>query len=101
MFIGRVVGNVVATVKIKEHENFKILIVRPIDTKGNFIATSVIALDTAQAGIGDCVLVLQEGGSISGIMNGEKMPVNALIVGVIDYIKTDGRQRDLTVEYES
>ncbi len=101
MFIGRVVGNVVATVKIKEHENFKILVVRPIDTKGNFVADSVIALDTAKAGLGDCVLLIHEGGSISGIISGKKMPVDALIVGVIDYIKADGEQRDLTIEYES
>ena len=101
MFLGRVVGNVVATVKIKEHENFKILVVKPIDTKGNFIADSDIALDIAQAGIGDCVLVIQEGGSISGIISGNKIPVDALIVGVIDYIKADGKQRDLTSEYES
>ncbi|MHA2306242.1 MAG: EutN/CcmL family microcompartment protein [Candidatus Hodarchaeales archaeon] len=101
MFLGIVIGNVVATVKIKEHENFKILVVKPIDTKGNFIADSVIALDIAQAGMGDCVLVMQEGGSISGIIGGKLTPVDALIVGVIDYIAVDGKQIDLTVVYES
>ena len=96
--LARVVGNVVSTVKIKSHENYKIMAVKPIDHHGNIVGKTFLALDVAQSGPGDCVLVLQEGKSIKEIMKDGKGDVEALIVGVIDYIKANGEQRDLTVD---
>ena len=99
MILARVIGTVVATIKTESHENYKILVVRPIDLDGKFIGDSFIVLDSAQAGVGDCVLIIQEGNSIRSIMNDEKGAVDALIVGIVDFIKTKGEQRDLTVSY--
>ncbi len=101
MILARVIGTLVATIKTESHENYKILVVRPIDLKGDFIGDSLIALDSAQAGVGDCVLLIQEGNSIRSIMNDENGAVDALIVGIVDFIKTNGQQRDLTVSYRS
>jgi microcompartment protein CcmK/EutM len=97
MILARVIGTLVASIKTKSHENYKILVVRPIDTNGKFVGDSMIALDSAQAGAGDCVLVIQEGNSIRSIMNDEEGAVDALIVGVIDFIKVNGKQRELTM----
>ncbi|MHA2203139.1 MAG: EutN/CcmL family microcompartment protein [Candidatus Hodarchaeales archaeon] len=99
MILARVIGTVVATIKTESHENYKILVVRPVALDGKFIGDSFIALDSAQAGVGDCVLIIQEGNSIRSIMNDEKGAVDALIVGIVDFIKTKGEQRDLTVSY--
>ncbi len=99
MILARVIGTLVATIKTESHENFKILVVRPIDLHGKFIGDSFIALDSAQAGVGDCVLIIQEGNSIRSIINDEKGAVDALIVGIVDFIETKGEQRDLTVSY--
>lgn len=101
MHLALVTGNLVASIKTKSHENYKILVIRPIDMNGRFIGDSTIALDTAQAGVGDCVLVLQEGNSIRGIMKDEEGAVDALIVGVVDFIEVDGKQRELTLRLES
>ncbi|MHA2224236.1 MAG: EutN/CcmL family microcompartment protein [Candidatus Hodarchaeales archaeon] len=101
MILSRVIGTLVASVKTKSHENYKILVVRPIDLTGNYIGDSMIALDTAQAGIGDCVLVIQEGNSIRSIMKDDNGAVDALIVGIVDFITTDGKQRKLTMNSES
>lgn len=101
MILSRVVGTLVASVKTKSHENYKILVVRPIDLTGTYIGDSIIALDTAQAGKGDCVLIIQEGNSIRSIMKDDDGAVDALIIGVVDYITTDGKQRELTMNYES
>ncbi|MFX0212309.1 MAG: EutN/CcmL family microcompartment protein [Candidatus Hodarchaeota archaeon] len=101
MILARVTGTLVATIKTESHENYKILVVRSIDLKGNFVGDSFIALDSAQAGIGDCVLIIQEGNSIRSIMNNENGAVDALIVGIVDFIETHGEQRDLTVSYRS
>ena len=101
MHLALVTGNLVASIKTKSHENYKILVIRPIDMNGRFIGDSTIALDTAQAGVGDCVLVLQEGNSIRSIMKDEEGAVDALIVGVVDFIEVEGKQRELTLELES
>ncbi|UCG01597.1 MAG: EutN/CcmL family microcompartment protein [Candidatus Heimdallarchaeota archaeon] len=99
MILARVIGTLVATIKTESHENYKILVVRPVDLNGKFSGDSFIALDTAQAGIGDCVLIIQEGNSIRGIMKDDKGAVDALVVGIVDFIKTKGEQRDLTESY--
>ncbi|MFW9991097.1 MAG: EutN/CcmL family microcompartment protein [Candidatus Odinarchaeota archaeon] len=96
MILAIVIGTLVATIKTKSHKNYKILVTRPVDLHGNFIGDSIIALDVAQAGTGDCVLVLQEGNSIRSIMEDEEGAVDALIVGIVDFIKAEGEQRDLS-----
>ncbi|MHA2245586.1 MAG: EutN/CcmL family microcompartment protein [Candidatus Hodarchaeales archaeon] len=101
MILARVIGTLVATIKTESHENYKILIVRPLDLNGNFMGDSLIALDSAQAGVGDCVLIIQEGNSIRSIMKDENGAVDALIVGIVDFVETNGKQRDLTVSYRS
>lgn len=101
MQLALVTGNLVATIKTKSHENYKILVIRPIDIHGRISGDSTIALDTAQAGVGDCVLVLQEGNSIRSIMRDDEAAVDALIVGVVDFIEIDGKQRELTLKLES
>ncbi|MHA2298408.1 MAG: EutN/CcmL family microcompartment protein [Candidatus Hodarchaeales archaeon] len=98
MLLVKVVGTLVATIKTCSHKNYKILVTRPIDLKGKFTGDSIIALDVAQAGTGDCVLIIQEGNSIRQIMKNEEGAVDAMIVGVVDFISVDGEQRDLTME---
>lgn len=100
MIIARVIGTLVATVKTKTHENFKIIVVRPIGVDGQFNGDSFNALDVSQSGIGDSVLIIREGTSISIIMNVENAAVDALAIGVIDYITANGKQRTLSEKYE-
>lgn len=95
MILARVIGNVVATIKTKSHKNWKLLVVEPIDTNGNRTDPSIIAIDVAKAGVGDCVLVVREGNSIRSIMKDDKGAVDALIVGIVDYIEIDGKQKDM------
>ncbi|MHA2053283.1 MAG: EutN/CcmL family microcompartment protein [Candidatus Hodarchaeales archaeon] len=95
MILARVIGNVVATIKTRSHENWKLLIVEPIDTNGNTTESSIIAIDVAKAGVGDCVLVIREGNSIRSIMHDDQGAVDALVIGVVDYIEVDGKQKDL------
>ena len=101
MLLGIVIGNVVAPIKTPSHEHWKLLVVRPINLKGEFIGSSIIAIDVAKAGVGDCVLVLREGNSIRSIMNDDKGAVDALVVGVVDYIENKGKQHELSLSLES
>ena len=68
MLLGKVKGNVVSTQKNSYLKGQKLLIIHQIDLDGNYIsAKDVIALDTVDAGIGDTVLVVQEGAAVQQI----------------------------------
>lgn len=95
MKLARVVGNVVSTIKEKSHHAYKILVVKPVDTRGKPNDDSFLALDQCQAGIGDYVLILQEGNSIRSLLNQPRGAVDALAVGVVDYVEVAGVQRTL------
>jgi ethanolamine utilization protein EutN len=87
MILAKIIGNVVSTIKAKGYESKKILIVQPIDTNGNLIGKSFLAIDAVQAGVGDIVLVLDEGNSARTILNGpDSLTVKTVIVGIVDQI---------------
>lgn len=87
MYIGQVAGTVVATIKHPMYIGHKLLVVERLDLAGRRQAKYDIAVDTVQAGVGDRVLVLDEGNSARQVLNVEPWgPVRAVIVGVIDEI---------------
>jgi len=86
MLLARVKGHMVATVKLACFQGEKLLVVEPLDPAGKPDGTELIACDRAGAGVGDAVLVLQEGGSCRSIMGKADAPVEALVVAVIDRI---------------
>ena len=89
MILARVTGNVVGTVKHKSFEGRSLMIVQPISETGSDVGSSMLAVDNAQAGPGDVVLVLSEGGGIRQILNDRSSPIRALIVGVVDQVTPD------------
>ncbi|MEI6060797.1 MAG: EutN/CcmL family microcompartment protein [Bacteroidota bacterium] len=87
MILAKIKGNVVATVKLKDYESRKVLIVQPVDPSGAPNGKSFLAVDTVQAGIGDTVLVLEEGGSARMILDEpETFTIKAIIAGIVDHI---------------
>ena len=84
MQIALVTGEVVATEKHPEFRGHKLLLVRSLGLDGAPRGGESIALDTVGAGIGDRVLVNKEGGSARLALGNPRIPVQALIVGVVD-----------------
>jgi len=95
MKLARVIGQVVSTIKDERQRGWKLLLVQPVDTAGRAQGSSVVAIDGAQAGIGDHVLLLAEGKSARQVMQSDDAPCEAIVVGVIDHIQVHGRQRVL------
>lgn len=87
MILGKIIGNVVSTIKLPVYQGYKILIVQPVNNKEEPQGKSILALDTVQAGVGDTVLVIDEGNSSRLIMNNPTAPVRTMIVGIVDAIK--------------
>lgn len=89
MFVAKVIGNVWATRKHKHLNGLKLLIVKPVDPKNNykFVGESTVAVDRNMgAGVGDLVLVIDEGGSARKILGDNKAPVRTIVAGVIDIV---------------
>ena len=83
MFVGKIIGTVVATRKDPKLEGRKLLIVRPLDE--NLIAKDdyLVAVDTVSAGYHEQVLVVQ--GSSARMAFGMKdCPVDSAIIGIVD-----------------
>jgi ethanolamine utilization protein EutN len=89
MFIARVVGDVVSTHRHDNLGGHKLLLVRRLDLDGNEDGPEVIALDVIGVGDGERVLVVQEGSSARAIFDDQKIPVQAVVVGVIDELQIE------------
>ena len=90
MYVGKVSGTVVATIKNPVFDGRKLLIVDRLDVSGQATRRYDIAVDMVQAGVGDTVLVLDEGSSARQIIAVDNGAVRALIVGIVDQIDVPG-----------
>ena len=86
MFTARVVGDVVATVKHPDLSGEKLLLVQPLTAEGEPRGKPVIAVDRAQAGPGDQVLVADEGNSAAQVLRKPRGAIRTVIVGVVDSV---------------
>lgn len=87
MILGIVIGNVVSTIKEKGYESKKIMIVQPIDKDGNKIGKSFLSIDAVQAGIGDKVIVVEEGNSAREVISEKQsLTVKSVICGIVDNV---------------
>jgi microcompartment protein CcmK/EutM len=91
MFTARVVGDVVATIKHRDLESEKLLLVQPVSPEGEPRGKPVIAVDRAQAGPGDWVLVADEGNSAAQVLRRPRGAVRTVIVGVVDAVTREVR----------
>ena len=90
MFLARVTGEVVATIKHPHLHARKLLIVAPEPVAGRPVAPEVIALDTVDAGVGDRVLVADEGNAAAQVLGLPRGPVRTVVVGVVDEVDAPG-----------
>ena len=86
MFLAEVVGDVVATTKHAHLADRNLMLVQPIDPEGRPSGRAVIAVDAAQAGLGDRVLVADEGNSAAQVLGRPRGAVRTVIVGIVDQV---------------
>jgi len=90
MFLAKVKGNIVSTHKNNFLKGHKLLLTHPIDLNGKLEGNKdIISLDLTDAGIGDIVLVVQEGDAVQQIIGHNKAPVNTMIIAIVDDIEID------------
>jgi ethanolamine utilization protein EutN len=85
----RVVGPMWAAVKHPAYAGRTLFVVQPIDEQGKDTGNSFVAIDNAQAGVGDKVIVLTEGNGVRQILKmGDIVPIRSIIVGIVDHVET-------------
>jgi microcompartment protein CcmK/EutM len=86
MYIGKVVGTVVSTIKISHLEGRKLLLIDQLDLGGGETGAYDIAVDVVQAGPGDTVLVIDEGNGARQILGLDPGAIRAVVVGIVDQV---------------
>jgi ethanolamine utilization protein EutN len=91
MYLGRVIGTVVAEQKYEGLEGMKLLVVEPLDHAGKATREPEVAVDTVRAGHGDLVWLV---GSREAALALDPwfVPVDAAIVGIVDDIDAPGEK---------
>ncbi|NPV40556.1 MAG: EutN/CcmL family microcompartment protein [Anaerolineae bacterium] len=89
MIIAKVVGTVVTTISHPAFKHRRLLVVQPLTLDPEDKGGDFIALDASQAGIGDTVLVLREGGGARQVLENKDAPVISVIVGIIDSVNIE------------
>ncbi len=87
MYMGRVTGSVVSTIQHPLFDGRKLLLVTRLNLDGSPTSAYDICLDDVQAGVGDVVLVLDEGSSARQIIGKSGTgPARAIIIGIVDQV---------------
>lgn len=89
MILGRVKGDVVATIKHPAYENRRILMLDRLHPDGSEPGAYLVAIDTVDAGVGQTVLVIDEGNSARQIIDDPQAPIRSVIIGIVDEIECE------------
>jgi len=96
MFLARVTGVVVSTQKVASMTGRKLLLVEPLrvepQQRDRLVGTgrSFVVVDTVGAGQNEMVLIVQ-GSSARLTPETEKLPVDAVIIGIVDTVNVENR----------
>ena len=83
MRMARVLGTVVCTVKNPALVGKKIMIIKPINRRGETLGQALIALDSVGAGVGEAVYYVR-GKEATFPWHPEELSVDCSIVGILD-----------------
>jgi microcompartment protein CcmK/EutM len=87
MILGRVIGSITSTINHPFYDAKKLLVVEKTDAAGSALTDYLIAVDTVGSGVGERVLVLDEGNGARQVVGSSDAPVRSVIVGIIDHVE--------------
>lgn len=89
MWVGKVVGTVVAPTKDDSLVGWKLLVVQPLNLDGMNTISVQVAVDTVGAGNGETVLVVA-GSSARRVSKTEDCVIDLAIVGIVETMEIEG-----------
>ena len=87
MILGKVRGEVVATIKHQAYANRRMMLLDRIDPIGRPTGAYLVAIDSVGAGPGQTVLVIDEGNSARQIIDHPTAPIRSVIIGIVDDVE--------------
>ena len=87
MYLGRVIGTVVCERKVPGLRGSRLLMVQPVDHRGEPTGPFEAAVDTVRAGPGDLVYLVGSREAAQALED-DFVPVDAAIVGLVDALDT-------------
>jgi ethanolamine utilization protein EutN len=92
--IGRVAGTVVSTINEPFFDGKRLLLCDVLDASGEPDGYT-IAVDVVDAGVGETVLIIDEGNSARQIFGLVTGAIRAVVVGTVDELVIDGEERPI------
>ena len=92
MFLGKIVGTLVATRKEATLEGLKFLVVRRLTADNEEESGYVVAADAVGAGVGEVVMVAT-GSSARQTRVTDKRPCDAVIMAIVDTWEVGGEEK--------
>lgn len=86
MFIGQVAGEIVSTINHPFYDNRRLLVIDRLSETGAATGGYLIAVAAVDAGVGQKVLVVDEGNAARQIFDSADGPVRSVVVGVVDAV---------------
>jgi len=86
MILGKVSGTIHSTINHPFYENKRILLVEKLDPNRKKTGKYLIAIDSVDAGIGETVLMIDEGNSARQVVADRMAPLRSIIIGIVDDI---------------
>jgi microcompartment protein CcmK/EutM len=89
MILGTVRGHIVSTINHRFYDGKKMLVVEKEDFGGK-PSGYLIAIDSGvNAGVGERVLVIDEGNSARQVVKDKDAPLRSIIIGIVDRVDSE------------
>jgi len=85
MFLGKVIGTVVSSVRYRDLDGYRFLVVQPVTHELQPVGTSIVAVDSVQAGPGDIVFFVISREASQALAE-PFVPIDHAIVGIVDSV---------------
>ncbi len=88
MLLGKVAGSMYSTIQHGFYAGKRLLVVDLTGADGAPTGKQLVAVDTVDAGVGDRVLIVDEGNGARQIMGDPDAPIRSVVVGIVDEVAT-------------
>jgi ethanolamine utilization protein EutN len=88
MKLGKVIGNVVSTIKHESFEGIKLLLVQPIDEKFKSTGDPIVAFDMISSSEGQ-IIFYETSKEAGRVLENKFNPCDAAIMGIVDSLNLE------------
>lgn len=86
MILGRVCGAIHSTINHPFYDGKRLLLVDLLSPDGTPTGGYLVAVDSVDAGMGETVLVIDEGNSARQVVDDPHAPLRSIIIGIVDQV---------------